>query len=48
MFETMFQDNKELQQGWIFRVQGAAQTQRRLDQHLDAELHHAKQVRSLY
>lgn len=48
VFQTALQNHKELLQGRVLGVQRPAQTQRGLDQHFDAQLHHAQQVGPLY
>lgn len=48
VFEAMLQDDKELLQGRVLRVQRPAQAHGGLDQYFDAQLHHAEEVGSLY
>lgn len=48
MFEALLQNHKELLQRRVVRVQGSAQTQRRLDQALNTQLHHTEQVGALH
>ena len=48
MFEAMLQDDKELLQRRVLGVQRPAQAQGGLNQHFDAQLHHAEEVGSLY
>lgn len=46
MFEAMLQDDEELLQGRVLRVQRPAQTQGGLNQYFDAQLHHAEEIGS--